>query len=202
MIRSAPDLAVAFEDPSRMTVSATTPPLRFDSPKAVLNALRGRGLRVSTARRLVVHTLFAAERPLSAEEIATGAEDSLAQVDLASVYRNLETLEELGAVRHFHAGHGPGRYALTGDGEREYLACEGCGRVTSVDPSELDPVRDRVKKQFGYEARFGHFPIVGLCRECAAKPGGKPKRASAAGHEHSHGGYVHSHPHPHGPHEH
>ena len=167
MIRSAPDLAVAFEDPSRMTVSATTHPLRFDSPKAVLNALRGHGLRVSTARRLVVHTLFAAERPLSAEEIATGAEDSLAQVDLASVYRNLETLEELGAVRHFHVGHGPGRYALTGDGEREYLACEGCGALVEVEPAELDAVRAELRERFGYEVRFTHFPIVGRCDECA-----------------------------------
>ena len=166
MIRSAPDLAVAFEDPSRMTVSATTPPLRFDSPKAVLNALRGHGLRVSTARRLVVHTLFAAERPLSAEEIASG-EDGGFPVDLASVYRNLETLEELGVVRHVHAGHGAGLYSLTGDGEPEYLACERCGALTAVRSAELDDVRDLVRERFGYEARFTHFPIVGRCDDCA-----------------------------------
>ena len=28
----------------------------------------------------------------------------------------LETLEEHGVVRHFHAGHGPGRYVLVGGG--------------------------------------------------------------------------------------
>jgi Fur family transcriptional regulator, ferric uptake regulator len=167
VIRSGPDLAVAFEDPSRMTVSATTPPLRFESPKSVLNALRGRGLRVSTARRVVVHTLFAAERPLSAEEIAAGVDGNWPPVDLASVYRNLETLEELGAVRHFHAGHGPGRYALTGDGEREYLACERCGASLEVEPAELDTVRAEVRQRFGYAVRFTHFPIVGLCDECA-----------------------------------
>ena len=36
------------------------------------------------------------------------------EVDLASVYRNLEQLEELGVVRHVHLGHGPGLYALVG----------------------------------------------------------------------------------------
>ena len=151
-----------------MTVPHLSQTVRFPTPEAVLNALRGRGLRVSTARRLVVHTLFAAQRPLSAEEIAAGAEESLAQVDLASVYRNLETLEELGAVRHFHVGHGPGRYALTGDGEREYLACEGCGALLDVDPAELDAVRTELRERFGYEVRFTHFPIVGRCDECAA----------------------------------
>ena len=167
MIRSDPGIAIASEVPSRMTVSSHTPPLRFNSPETVLNALRGQGLRISTARRVVVQALFAAEQPLSAEEIASGGEDGF-PVDLASVYRNLETLEELGVVRHVHAGHSAGRYALTGDGESEYLACERCGALTELEPGELDEVRALVRERFGYEVRFTHFPIVGRCDECAA----------------------------------
>ena len=166
MIRSEPGIAIASVGPSRMTVSSLTPPLRFNSPETVLNALRGHGLRVSTARRVVVQALFAAERPMSAEEIASG-ENAALPVDLASVYRNLETLEELGVVRHVHAGHSAGRYALTGNGESEYLACERCGALTEVGPRDLDDVRALVRDRFGYEVRFTHFPIVGLCSECA-----------------------------------
>jgi Fur family transcriptional regulator, ferric uptake regulator len=168
VIRSRPE--IALPDETRMTVSSPTPPLRFNSPKSVLNALRGKGLRVSTARRVVVHALFAAGRPLSAEEIAAGVDGGM-PVDLASVYRNLETLEKLGAVRHFHAGHGPGRYALTGDGEREYLACERCGSVAEVEAGQLDELRAEIRERFGYEARFTHFPIVGLCDECSRGDG-------------------------------
>jgi Fur family transcriptional regulator, ferric uptake regulator len=151
-----------------MTVSSTTAPLRFNSPETVLNALRGHGLRISTARRVVVNTMFAAGRPMSAEEIAAGPEGGT-PVDLASVYRNLETLEQLGVVRHFHAGHAPGRYVLTGGDEREYLACERCGALAEVEPAELDDARGLVHERFGFEARFSHFPIVGLCAECAAE---------------------------------
>src|SRR2546423_8978011 len=153
---------------ARMTVSSTTPPLRFDSPTSVLNALRGHGLRISTARRVVVKALFAADRPLSAEEIASGVDGGL-PIDLASVYRNLETLEELGIVRHVHAGHGAGLYALTGGGDPEYLACESCGALTAVRPGELDEVRDLVRERFGYEVRFTHFPVVRRRAECAAQ---------------------------------
>ena len=85
--------------------------------------------------------------------------------DLASVYRNLDTLEEIGLVRHFHLGHGPGLYALAGY-EREYLVCERCGALRSVDPSELDGVRELVDEAFGYRASFKHFPIVGTCADC------------------------------------
>jgi Fur family ferric uptake transcriptional regulator len=85
------------------------------------------------------------------------------------VYRNLESLEQLGLVRHVHLGHGPGLYALAGPA-REYLVCESCDATIAVDESQLDDVRDLLKARFGYEAHFSHFPIVGLCAACAAEP--------------------------------
>jgi Fur family transcriptional regulator, ferric uptake regulator len=136
----------------------------------VLRTLRERGLRISTARRLIVDYLFAADGPVSAQQIASGLDRT--PLDLASVYRNLETLEEHGVVRHFHAGHGPGRYVMVGGGEREYLACDRCGAIEEVDRSELDALREDVHERFGYEVGFTHFPMVGLCPSCAAKDGG------------------------------
>lgn len=163
---------------------------RFEDIEDVLRLLRGAGHRVSAPRRVVLQALFAADGPVSAQFIAdqAGATGGL-PIEMASVYRNLERLESLGVVQHVHLGHGPGLYALVGEGDREYLTCEQCRRVTSVDPSELDAVRAQIRERFGYEARFGHFPIVGLCAQCAGAP--HPQ----TGHEHTHGDYVHAHPH-------
>jgi Fur family transcriptional regulator, ferric uptake regulator len=171
LIRPPELLAVASER-SRppLTFQPTGPTLHCDSAEAVLRTLRERGLRISTARRMIVAYLFDAAAPVSAQQIAAGLDRT--PLDLASVYRNLETLEEHGVVRHFHAGHGPGRYVLVGGGEREYLACDRCGAIQEVDRAELDPVRDRVQERFGYEVRFTHFPMVGLCPRCAAGGGG------------------------------
>ena len=152
-----------------MTATYTAATRRFDSPETVLNLLRGRGLRVSASRRIVLGTLFAAQRPVTAEEIADGLGDSRTQVDLASVYRNLETLEGLGVVRHFHAGHGPGRYVLAGDGDREYLTCEHCGALEVLDPRQLDSFRGEMHSRFGFEVSFTHFPMVGTCERCTGR---------------------------------
>src|SRR4051794_26230337 len=147
-----------------MTVAPERRPLRFESLEEVAEALRGAGHRVSTPTRVVLEALFAADAPLTAEQVAAAAP---APLELTTVYRNLERLEQLGAVRHLHAGHGPGLYALAGGGEREYLACERCGRVTSVAPEELDAVRADLRDRFGFAARFTHFPIAGRCADCA-----------------------------------
>ena len=148
--------------------------MQFLDLEGAISALRTQGLRISLARRRILHALFAAPGPLSAEAIVEsgasaptkdGRQDAL--LDAASVYRNLEAFERAGIVRHVHLGHGPGLYALVGEGEREYLYCERCHTATEVTPAELNDLRELIRGRFGYEARFAHFPIVGICRRCA-----------------------------------
>jgi Fur family transcriptional regulator, ferric uptake regulator len=149
-----------------MTTAHTGPRMQADTLSEAVAALRARGLRLSGARRTVLEALYATDAPLSAEQIADGT-GALPGSDLASVYRNLETLERLGLVRHVHLGHGAGRYVRAGR-EREYLVCERCGANRAVRPEQLDGVRREVAAATGFHARFSHFPIVGLCSECAA----------------------------------
>ena len=148
-----------------MTTTHRSPALTATTVDEAVEALRERDLRVSAARRLVLEALYGAEGPLSAERIAERLEGRLPRSDLASVYRNLETLEEVGLVRHVHLGHGPGLYALAAP-EHEYLVCESCHSVRSVSMDELDGIRWQVLDGFGFEARFSHFPLVGLCPDC------------------------------------
>jgi Fur family ferric uptake transcriptional regulator len=152
-----------------MTVPSLSPALSVTGLDEACSALRGRGLRLSAARRLVLEALFAADGPVTAELIADGLDGRVPRSDLTSVYRNLEAFEELGLVRHVHLGHGPGLYALAGD--REYLVCETCDRVRSVPSEALDGVRSAIRDAFGYEARFSHFPIVGQCPDCSSQRG-------------------------------
>jgi Fur family transcriptional regulator, ferric uptake regulator len=151
-----------------MTVAPRSEPLSFRDIDEVAAVLRRDGGRLTMARRLVLQALFAADGLLSAEAIAGGAQTGVA-VDITSVYRNLERLEELGVVRHVHLGHGPGLYGLVGQGEHEYVVCDACGKVTAAEPAQLDRARSAIREDLGYEARFTHFPIHGLCAGCAER---------------------------------
>jgi Fur family ferric uptake transcriptional regulator len=161
-----------------VTVSHRVEPQIVATLEGAIAVLRRRGLRLSSTRRLMLEALFAAEGPVSAERVA-----SQLKLDAASVHRNLETLERHGLVRHVHLGHGPGLYALLAGGEREYLYCDRCGAARAVPAEQLDPLRTRIRERYGFQARFDHFPIVGLCPDCAAS-GAEHRRPSAEGAAH------------------
>lgn len=149
-----------------MTVPHTGPVVRAPDVADAVAAMRERGLRLSSVRRLMLDALYASGEPMTAERLAdvVGGQTG---TDVASIYRNLETLEEVGLVRHFHLGHSPGLYVLAGSGIHEYLVCASCQRIHAVDPDELDTVRGVLRARFGWEAHFTHDPIVGLCPACA-----------------------------------
>lgn len=177
-----------------MTASPDAPPLRFATLEEAVEALRASGLRVSTPRRLILEALFAAEGPVSAARLTRQL-----GIDESSVYRNLEILELHGVVRHVHLGHSPGLYGLVTDEPVEYLYCQRCDRVTAVSPTRLDDVRALIRREFGLDAGFTHFAIVGTCAACAESASGT---AGAGGETlHSHGDRIHAHAHR-APHEH
>lgn len=151
-----------------MTASHPAPALVARDLGEAIELVRERGLRVSSARRLLLEALFRVRGPQTAEELAASV-SSGEPADVASVYRNLERLEAIGLVRHVHLGHGPGLYALAGTIADGYVVCDLCGAREAASADDLEAVRKVIRKRFGYEAGFSHFPIVGLCPACAAK---------------------------------
>jgi Fur family ferric uptake transcriptional regulator len=142
-----------------MTVPHRTEALAAPSLTAAVVALRTLGMRVSGPRRALLEALYRADEPLTAEALA-------GELDIASVYRNLDALEAVGLVRHVHVGHGPGRYALAGRRDRGYVACEGCGHHVALEQAALAAARAAVHAATGYTCDFSHFPLVGLCPDC------------------------------------
>ena len=134
--------------------------------EAAMATIRKRGLRASSARRLVLQALLEAARPVTAEQIAGGLGGRLPKTDLGSVYRNLETLERAGVVRHVHAARGASLYAIARKEDQGFLTCERCGEVRAGNPRDVAVIRGAVRKAFGYDAGFLRFPIVGICPEC------------------------------------
>ncbi|HKC26981.1 MAG TPA: transcriptional repressor [Jatrophihabitans sp.] len=132
--------------------------------------LRERGLRVTPQRQVVL----AAVRSLghaTPEQIS----ESVSGVDVTTVYRTLELLEELGLVRHAHLGHGAPSYRPADD-DHIHVVCHVCGAVTDADAALVDSLAGRLLADYGFELDRSHFTVFGRCRKCAEEQTERPER--------------------------
>ena len=125
--------------------------------------LRSRGLRMTSQRKQVL----AAVRSLghaTPEQIS----ESVAGVDLTTVYRTLELLEEIGLVRHAHLGHGAPSYRPAED-DHIHVVCHACGAVVDAYPSLVEPLAQHLLADDGFVLDRSHFTVFGRCKQCAAE---------------------------------
>ncbi len=134
-----------------------------DTPLA--EKLRERGLRLTPQRQLIleaVHELGHA----TPEQIHHAVRERAAGVNITTVYRTLELLEELGLVTHTHLSHGSPTYHAAGEHQHVHLVCRNCGSIIEVDPAVLQPVTDRLRQQRGFRVDVGHVALFGVCADC------------------------------------
>ena len=96
-------------------------------------------------------------------------------VDVATVYRTLELLEQLGLVRHAHLGHGSPSYRPAED-EHIHVVCHSCGSVVDADPALVDELAEQLRIERGFELDRAHFTVFGRCRDCAGEQSGPAQR--------------------------
>jgi Fe2+ or Zn2+ uptake regulation protein len=134
----------------------------------ILDLLRSRGGRVTSARRAIIGALLdASPEHVTADELATAVQRAQPDVHVSTIYRCLDALEELSVVDHVHLGHGRAVYHLT-DEHHQHLVCSSCGVVVEVPDTVFDDVTARLAAEFGFRLEPGHFAVPGRCRACSA----------------------------------
>lgn len=136
-------------------------------------ALRTRGLRVTAQREHVfeaVHRLGHA----TPEQIS----EAVPGVDVTTVYRTLELLEELQLVKHAHLGHGAPAYRPADD-DHIHVVCHMCGSVIDAPADLVDALAARLYGERGFTLDRSHFTVFGRCGTClAGEQAGGPGRSS------------------------
>jgi Fur family ferric uptake transcriptional regulator len=132
------------------------------------SSLRERGYRLTPQRQLVLEAVDTLGHA-TPEDILCEVRRTASGVNISTVYRTLELLEELGLVSHAHLGHGAPTYHLADRLHHMHLVCRDCGTVIETDVSVAQPLIDALRAAHGFDTDMKHFAIFGRCAECAAK---------------------------------
>ncbi len=138
--------------------------------------LRRRGYRLTPQRQLVLEAVDRLEHA-TPDDILTEVRKTAGGINISTVYRTLELLEELELVSHAHLGHGAPTYHLADRHHHLHLVCRDCTDVIEADVSVAAPFTATLREQFGFDTDLKHFAIFGRCTACTDRAAQGGERA-------------------------
>lgn len=129
--------------------------------------------KLTRQRSQIIETLVAnAGEHLSAEEIYGLVSRQAPDIGLATVYRTLDLLENLGIIEKTNFGDGRARYELAGPGDdhrHHHLICAACGTITEVKDDLLQALEATLEREYDFCITDHRLEFYGHCAGC--RPG-------------------------------
>ena len=132
---------------------------------------RAAGLAVTPQRLAIFRRLAATDTHPGAEELHAAVRRELPSVSLATIYKTLDALAEIGAVRPVSRLGARGRWDAN-LGPHHHLVCTECGTVADVVEPRLDAAARpaaAVAARHGFAAAGHAVEIFGECAACRRK---------------------------------
>lgn len=149
------------------------------------DSLHASGLRLTPQRTLILSLLNETDEHLDAEGIFVLARDRMPGLNLATVYRTLAVLKDMGLVeqRYFARDHKREYYEAVGKREHYHFTCLGCGKVLEVETPRLRQAQRELSETLGLI--FSHTCVCfeGYCAECASRAEAQEKNPPTEGGE-------------------
>ena len=124
------------------------------SPAAVRNTRQKEAIR---------EAILAADRPLSPEEILQAAQQGVARLSLATVYRNIASLQRDGWLQAVTLPGMPARYEVAGKAHHHHFHCNECGKVYEMEGCGFE---FHAKLPHGFTATEHELFLSGRCAAC------------------------------------
>ena len=132
----------------------------------MLEKLKARGFRITHQRLAVLEVLAASEGHPSFEAVYDQVRARYPTVSLATIYKTIGVLKELGEVLELGFADRSSHY----DGHRPYphphLICTRCGAITDPDLSCLHDLTREVTDETGFRILTHRLDFFGVCRNC------------------------------------
>ena len=128
-----------------------------------------------TPQRQIVLQIFL-DHPgehLSAEDVHDILRTEKAEIGLATVYRTLELLSDLGILQKMEFGDGCSRYEVNDTDptrhHHHHLICTKCGKVEEFDEDLLESLEADIGRKTGFRPLDHHVKFFGVCKACQEK---------------------------------
>ncbi len=134
--------------------------------------LKSKGLKVTNQRIGVLDVLSKSkDHHLTAEEIYDLVRLDYPDIGLATVYRTVQLLLELGLIDRINLDDGCARYEISSkttenQHHHHHLICLSCGKVFSFEEDFLERLEGHIQESMGFRVTDHEVKLYGYCKEC------------------------------------
>ena len=125
---------------------------------------RENGIRVTAGRISILNIIEASEKGLSAENIYDECKKQNNNLNLSTVYRTLELLEEKDVIKKISID-GPSLYILKREKHKHILECDVCHKCVEI-PCPMEEIEEAIKAKVGFSLTQHKLELNGICDQC------------------------------------
>lgn len=137
------------------------------------NNLKEKGYKLTPQRRAIVDIIISNEgKHLTTEELYDLVKVECPEIGLATVYRTVQLLDEMGVICKLELDDGCNRYELVHEEENHqhhHLICTNCGKVIEVEDDLLEVLEQDIQTKYEFKVKNHSVKFYGLCKECNSK---------------------------------
>jgi Fe2+ or Zn2+ uptake regulation protein len=137
------------------------------------DTFRATGRRWTSQRRLILGVLEESDIHLDAETLFVRAKTRDSDISLATVYRTLAVLKEMGLVEEHRLGEEHAHFEAVRDQPHYHFVCLGCGRVIEFDAPQMAQIEQSVSERECVCVTNIHLRMSGYCAQCQETMGGQ-----------------------------
>lgn len=135
--------------------------------------LKQKGYKLTPQRRAIVDVIIEKEgEHLTVEEIYDEVKKLCPDIGLATVYRTVLLLEEIGVIFKLDLNDGCSRYELAHSEEHHrhhHLVCNECKAVYEVQDDLLEELEETIENTYGFKILDHSVKFFGICNNCCKK---------------------------------
>lgn len=132
----------------------------------VVDRLREAGLRLTPQRMAVLKTIIGNQEHLSAEEIYTRVRVDYPMIGLATVYKTIAMLKELGEIVAIDFSNQGSRFDGSGREPHPHFICTRCNVIIDLESEALENYLGNIANTTGYQIIDYRLDLFGICPNC------------------------------------
>jgi Fur family peroxide stress response transcriptional regulator len=134
--------------------------------ETLIAKLREQDCRITPQRLALLDLLVNSDEHLSAAQLYERLQARFPTMSLATVYKTLNLLKDMGEVTEISFSDGDTHYDASNPTPHIHLICTQCHRISDAPFVATPDIAEELAAQTGYQITGHRFDFYGICPDC------------------------------------